>query len=77
MALTFDALARDALVLPPDQRIALAHQLLESVDPDPSAETAWEEEIARRIARSDAGELTPIPAVEVFARLRRIAPDQP
>ena len=79
MATTFDVLAQDALVLPPDQRVALAHRLLSSVEPDldPDAEAAWEREIARRIAESDAGDVTPIPAAEVFARLRRIAPDQP
>ena len=76
MPATMDALAEEALVLPPDQRVALAHRLLRSVDPDPDpgAEIAWEEEIARRIARADAGETLPVPAAEVFAHLRRIAP---
>ena len=79
MAATFDALAREALVLPADQRIALAHCLLNSVDadPDPEAETRWEQEIAQRIARSDAGETVPLSAADVFARLQRIAPGQP
>jgi putative addiction module component (TIGR02574 family) len=79
MAATLDVLTQEALVLPPDQRIALAHRLLSSVelDPDPDAEAAWEQEIARRIAQSDAGEITPVPAAEVFARLQRIAPDRP
>ena len=79
MAASYDALTQDALVLPPDQRVALAHRLLCSVEPapDPEADSAWEQEIARRIAQSDSGEITPVPAAEVFARLRRIAPDQP
>ena len=79
MAATFDVLVQDALVLPPDQRIALAHRLLSSVEPepDPGAEAAWEQEIAHRIADSDAGEIVCVPAAEVFARLRRIAPDRP
>ena len=79
MPATLDALAREALVLPVEQRIALAHQLLSSVevDPDPEADAGWEQEITRRIARSDAGETTAIPAAEVFARLERIAPGQP
>ena len=78
MAATFDVLAREALVLPPDQRIALAHRLLSSVEsePDPDAEAAWEQEIAHRILLSDAGDITPVPADEAFARLRRIAPDE-
>ena len=64
------------MILPPDQRLALARRLLESVDlePEPGAEAAWEAEIAQRIARFKAGEAKPIPAGEVFARLRQIAP---
>ena len=78
MPSTLDAVAHDALILPPDQRLALARQLLDSVDPepDPRADAAWEAEIVRRIARFKAGESKPIPAGEVFARLRQIAPDQ-
>ena len=79
MATTFDTLTQEALVLPPDQRIALARQLQCSVEPepDPGAEVAWEEEIARRIARADANDATLVPASKVFARLRQIAPDRP
>ena len=78
MPATLEAVAHDALILPPDQRLALARQLLESVDlePEPGAEAAWEAEIARRIARFKSGESVPIPAGEVFARLRQIAPDR-
>lgn len=72
MPATLDIIARDALILPQDQRLALARQLLESVnlEPEPGAEAAWEAEIARRIARFKSGEAKPIPAGEVFARLR-------
>ncbi|MGH9932834.1 MAG: addiction module protein [Pyrinomonadaceae bacterium] len=78
MSTTLDSLSNDALTLPPDQRLALARRLLDSVDlePEPGAEAAWEAEIARRIARFDAGESKAIPASEVLARLRRIAPDR-
>ena len=76
MPATLNDVAQGALILPPDQRLALARQLLESVDlePEPGAEAAWEGEITRRIARWKAGESKPIPAGEVFARLRQIAP---
>ncbi|MES2709606.1 MAG: addiction module protein [Verrucomicrobiota bacterium] len=76
MPVTLDLVAHDALVLPPEQRLALARQLLDSVDlePEPGAEAAWETEIAQRIARFKAGESKAIPAGEVFARLQRIAP---
>ena len=79
MAADFDTLTQDALALPAEQRITLAHRLLTSVEPepDPDAEAAWEKEIARRIAQSDAGEVEAIPAANVFARLERIAPDRP
>ena len=79
MAATFDTLSQDALVLPPDQRVALAHRLLSSVEvnPDPNAEAIWEQEISSRIARADANETKPVPAADVFARLQRIAPGQP
>ena len=75
---TLDAVVHDALILPTDQRLALARQLLESVDlePEPGAEAAWEAEIVRRIARFKSGESKLIPAGEVFARLRQIAPDR-
>lgn len=78
MSATLDTLSHDALVLPADQRIALAYRLLVSVEPDPEpgAEAAWEGEIGRRIARFDAGESHPIPAGEVFAGLREVAPDR-
>jgi putative addiction module component (TIGR02574 family) len=78
MPATLDAVAKDALVLPPEQRLAFARQLLDSVDlePSPRAEAAWEAEIARRMARYRTGESKPIPAGEVFARLRQIAPDR-
>ena len=70
------ALSRDALALPPDERMALAHRLLLSVesDPEPGADAAWEREIVRRIGRFDAGETATVPAAEVFARLNKIAP---
>lgn len=59
-----------------EERLVLAQQLLESVEEEPAseAEAAWEAEIIQRIARFDAGGLSAIPAAEVFARLRKIAP---
>jgi putative addiction module component (TIGR02574 family) len=78
MPTTFETLSQEALVLPPDQRLKLARRLLDSVElePEPGAEAAWEAEIARRIERLDSGASKPIPASEVFARLRKTAPDR-
>jgi putative addiction module component (TIGR02574 family) len=76
MVPTLDSVSREALVLPPDQRMTLACRLLESVEqaPDEGAAEAWDQEIEERIARFDRGETTSIPAVEVFKRLRDVAP---
>jgi putative addiction module component (TIGR02574 family) len=78
MSVSLATLTRDALFLSREERLALACELLDSVDPapDPGAEALWEEEIGRRIERFKAGEAKPIPAAEVFARLREIAPDR-
>jgi len=72
------SVAHDALDLLPEERLALARQLLESVDlePDPGAEAAWEGEIGRRIAELKEGTAKAVPAAEVFSRLREIAPDR-
>ena len=78
MSASLEALSRDALVLPPDQRMALAPRLLVGVELGPEAgpEAAWDVEIAKRIGRFDRGETFAIPADEVFAALREIAPDR-
>jgi putative addiction module component (TIGR02574 family) len=78
MPATLDALTHDALVLPPDQRVALAYRLLVSVEPDPEpgADAAWEVEIVRRISSFDAGKSRSVSAADVFAELREIAPDR-
>jgi len=47
-----------------------------SVEPESGADAAWDAEIVIRIARFDAGESQTVPASEVFARLRKIAPGQ-
>jgi len=71
-----DALSAEALVLPPRERIALAHLLLSSVEPasDDKADEAWEQEIQLRVQRLRAGESQTVDADTVFARLREIAP---
>ena len=44
MPATLETVAQEALVLPPDQRLALARRLLDSVDlePEPGIAAAWE-----------------------------------
>lgn len=56
-----------ALALPPDQRVELAGRLIESLDlpADEDVESAWSEEIRRRLERLDAGEAKTVPWAEV------------
>lgn len=48
-----------ALALAPDERIRLAHDLLQSVDDVGDLSTEWIEEIAHRVDRVVAGEAGP------------------
>ncbi len=68
-----DTIVAEALRLPPDQRLTVAHRILSSVEPKNGNETdaAWDKEIRARIAQYDAGELQSIPAAEVFAEVDR------
>jgi putative addiction module component (TIGR02574 family) len=61
-----------AMALPPDERAALAHELLASLDAeqDPAVDEAWAAEITRRAERFRAGESKGIPWEDVKARLR-------
>ena len=72
MPTTLDTLADDALILPPEQRLALAFRLLKSVESedDLGAEAAWDSELAQRLERIDAGNDPGRPAEEVLAEIR-------
>jgi putative addiction module component (TIGR02574 family) len=74
MSSLFDEILNEARALSVEERAQLAQELLESVarDADPDVETAWEAEIARRIAEFERGEAKLIPAEEVFAEARRL-----
>jgi putative addiction module component (TIGR02574 family) len=73
MSASMDTIVAEAVQLPPDQRLTLAHRILSSLDPERSTETEaeWDREICDRIARFDAGQVKSIPASEVFAELDR------
>ena len=68
-----DQLFKEASELPEDQRLTLAHRVLASNEPPPSAEVqqAWDVEIRERIKRFDEGRGKSRPASEVFADLDR------
>jgi putative addiction module component (TIGR02574 family) len=58
MPSTFNSVAEQALSLRAEDRIRLATELLQSVEPEAGdeVERAWEQEILRRIAQIDSGD---------------------
>jgi len=71
-------IAKDALELPPSQRLTLARILLDLSEPDqdfsPEVEAAWDEEIGRRIDAVKAGNVQSKSFEQVFAELDRRFP---
>ncbi len=55
-----EQVTKDAMDLPPQQKLALAEFLIESAetDADPEAEAAWDSELRDRIRAIDAGRVT-------------------
>ncbi len=60
-----------ALELPADERAALAHDLLASLDdpPDVDAAQAWEAEIAVRLDELESGQAQTVSAEEALHRI--------
>lgn len=63
MSPSANKLLEEAIKLPEDARADLAAALIESLDNDrdPNAESAWSDEIARRLRDYEAGAVKPIP----------------
>jgi putative addiction module component (TIGR02574 family) len=74
MAASLESIESEALLLPTDQRLTLAHRILASVESTSvdGADTAWEKEIKERIKKYDAGLSQGIPGPDVFAELDKI-----
>ncbi len=72
MPTTLDNLADDALILPPEQRLALAFRLLKSVESEDEAgaDAAWDSELAQRLERIESGKDQGRPAGDVLAEIR-------
>ncbi len=68
-------LAQRGKQLPREDRERLVDELLESLNEPAAAEldTAWSDEIERRLAAYDRGEIEALPAQDVFAKARAIA----
>ena len=67
-----ERLRSEALTLSMPERAELAHDLLESLDApaDEGVESAWDEEIIRRIAQVDAGQAKLLSRDEFRRRLQ-------
>lgn len=77
MLKALEQVTKEAMDLPPRQRLALASFLLESADAasDPDAEAAWDSEIRDRIHTIDEGGATGIAYADVTQEAeRRLAP---
>ena len=63
MSPSANKLLEEAIKLPEDARADLAAALIESLDDerDPNVESAWSDEIARRLRDYEAGAVKPIP----------------
>ena len=70
MSLTYQQVTQAAMQLRPDERVDLAEKLWGSVDTPETIAAAWDEEIARRVAQLEAGEVETAPAEQVIAELR-------
>jgi len=72
-------LLAEALQLPPEERAALAGELIQSLDSevDDDAEAAWSAEIRRRIERLDAGLANTVPWAEARRRILAAARRDP
>ena len=72
MATTLDQLYLQAQSLPLADRAALAGRLLHNLEgpPDEGIEEAWLDEIQRRLAAYDSGQVQAIPAGEVLEAIR-------
>lgn len=74
MLISLKQIEEQARALGAEERAKLAETLLESLHPSYSeVESAWEEEIERRVAAFDRGEIASYPAEEVFAESRHLS----
>ncbi len=70
MSLTYQQVTQAAMQLRSDERVDLAEKLWGSVDTPETIAAAWDEEIARRVAQLEAGEVETVPAEQVISELR-------
>ena len=66
-------LSQRARELVPEDRARLAEELLASLEGqlEPEVDSAWDEELRKRIADIEGGAVKLVPAGEIFAQARR------
>jgi len=74
MTKAVDEVLAKALRLDPQARAELASELLASLEgpPDPGADSAWEEEIRRRVAAIETGTVKLEPWEAVKSRIEKV-----
>lgn len=73
MSKSLKQLEEQALALTAEERAQLAESLLDSLQSSTSDIEKWADEIERRIAALDRGEISAYSAEDVFADARRLA----
>lgn len=73
MSANSEQILQQALALSPQDRAEVLERLLASfqVPPDPDLDQLWAKEAEDRLDAYDRGELSAVPAEEVFARIER------
>jgi putative addiction module component (TIGR02574 family) len=72
MSITLESIEAAAMELPESDRIHLAHRLAQSVaHSQPEIETAWLDEVERRMKLQDAGKISDIDDDDLYRELRR------
>ena len=70
--MSIDQLTAEALALPPQERLTLAHALYESVPEEEEFDPEFIRELMRRVEEMDSGAVQGIPHEEVMEEMRRI-----
>jgi putative addiction module component (TIGR02574 family) len=71
--MTLRLLEKEVLELPPRSRVRLAEKIMESIDDyaTPELESAWDDEVERRVKQIESGAEEGIPAAQVMKDARR------
>ena len=74
MPMTLDQIIEEASHLPREQMAEVVDRLTIALhtDIDPELETAWKQEIRRRLAELESGQVQAIPGDVVSSRIRKI-----